>query len=188
VARVKGLVESWRDRLDDIESKLARTSEEMKISEEKRQPTGISEEQKKAAVDEAIRREQMLSNPNAVVDEVVRLLNAQKPADARKVLREFSQRAETNERLKKDLDQVQFLLAETYFFEANYQLAANEYNKVRKDYPKSEKVPESIYKLGQCFERLKLPEDAKLFYKTVVDKYPKTDAGKRAKERLKELK
>jgi TolA-binding protein len=188
VARLKGLVESWRERLDDIDSKLARTSEEMKISEEKRAQNTTSEDQKKAAVEEAIKREQMLSNPGAVVDEVVRLLNAQKPGDARKLLREFTQRAETNERLKKDLDQIQYLLAETYFFEANYQLAATEYNKVRKDFPRSDKVPEALYKLGQCFERLKLPEDAKLFYKTVVEKHAKSDAAKRAKERLKELK
>ncbi len=188
VARLKGVAEGSKERLDAIESQLARVADEFKLSEERKTSATASEEQKKAAVEEALKRERVMTDPNALVDEVVRLLNAQKPGDARKLLREFAQRAETNERLKKDMDNVQFLIAETYFLEGNYQLAATEYNTVRKNYPKSEKNAESLYKMGQCFERLKLPEDAKLFYKTLVEKYPKSDAAKRAKDRLKELK
>ncbi|MFO0724218.1 MAG: tetratricopeptide repeat protein [Myxococcota bacterium] len=188
VARLKGVAEGSKERLDAIESQLARVADEAKLAEDRRTQAAASEEQKKAAAAEAAQRERILNDASALVDEVVRLLNAQKPNDARKLLREFSQRAETNERLKRDMDNVQFLIAETYFLEGNYQLAATEYNTVRKNYPKSEKIPESLYKMGQCFERLKLPEDAKLFYKTLVDKYPKADAAKRAKERLKDLK
>jgi TolA-binding protein len=49
-------------------------------------------------------------------------------------------------------------------------------------------VPEALFKMGQCFESLSLPDDAKLFYKTVVEKHAKSDAAKKARERLAALK
>jgi TolA-binding protein len=120
-------------------------------------------------------------------DEVLRLLNAQKRADARRLLQEFAQRAAKDERLRTDLDRFQYLLGETYFSEANYSLAATEFNKVRKDFPRSDRVPDALYKLGLCFEGLRLPDDAKLFYQTAVDKYPQSNAGRAAKLRLDRL-
>jgi len=59
---------------------------------------------------------------------------------------------------------------------------------VRKNFPKSPKVPESLYKIGLCFEKLGLAKDAKLFYEAVVQKYRRSDAAKNAKERLSKLK
>ena len=47
---------------------------------------------------------------------------------------------------------------------------------------------DALYKLGQCFEKLKLPDDAKLFYKEVREKYPKSSVAKDAKARLDALK
>jgi TolA-binding protein len=188
VARLKGLVEGSGERLNAIESQLNKVSDEFSLAEEKRRSSASTEEQKRASAEEALKRERLLSNPKTLIDEVVRLLNDQKAGEARKLLREASQRAESDPRLKKELDVIQFLIAETYFIEGNYQLAATEYNSVRKTYPKSEKVPEALFKMGQCFEKLKLPEDAKLFYKTVVEKHPKSDAARRAKDRLKDLK
>ena len=66
--------------------------------------------------------------------------------------------------------------------------AAAEFNKVRKTYPNSTLTPEAFFKLGVCFENLKLPNDAKLFYNTVVKKYPKSKSADKAKKRLAALK
>lgn len=190
VARLKGIAEGSKERLDVIESQLAKVSDEFKLSEEKRVSTTQSDEQKKAAVEEALRRERLFTDPVALTGEAVRLMNDRKIAEARKLIREAMQRADAgqSEKLKKEGDNLQFLIAETYYLEGNYQLAATEYNLVRKNHPKSDRVPEALFKMGQCFENLKLPEDAKLFYKTVVEKHAKSDAAKRAKERLAALK
>lgn len=188
VARLKGMVEGSGDRLNAIESQLNKVSDEFSLAEEKRKTSIASEDQKRAAAEDAQRRERLLGSPTELVNAVVQLLNDQKPGEARKLLREASQRAETDGNLKKILDSIQFLIAETYFLEGNYQLAATEYNAVRKSYPKSPKVPEALYKMGQCFEKLKLNTDAKVFYDAVVKQHPRSDAAKRAKERLKVLK
>lgn len=178
VARLRGLVEGSKERLDAIDSQLNKVSD---LAEAQRKQTEASQEEQRA-------RERVLQSAAQVIEEATRLINSQKPADARRLLREFGQRAEGDDKKKKDLDRVQFLLAETYFVEGSYQLAATEYNAVRKNFPKSSYVPEALFKMGLCFEKLKLPEDAKLFYKTVVDKHAKSDAAKRARERLKDLK
>ncbi len=190
LARLKGIAEGSKERLDVIESQLAKVSDEFKLSEEKRVTTTQSDAEKKAAVEEALRRERLFTDPAALMAEAVRLMNDRKIADARKLIREAMQKADAgqSEKLKKEADQLQFLIAETYYLEGNYQLAATEYNLVRKNHPKSDRVPEALFKMGQCFENLKLPEDAKLFYKTVVEKHAKSDAAKKAKERLAALK
>jgi len=190
VARMKGLAESSKERLDAIESQLAKVSDEFKLSEEKRISTTQSDDQKKAAVEDALKRERLFQDPGALIAEVVRLMNDRKINEGRKLLREGIARGEAGaaEKLKKEMDQLQYLIAESYYLETNYQLAATEYNAVRKNYPKSEKVPDALLKMGQCFEALKLPEDAKLFYKTVIEKHPKSEAAKQAKARLASLK
>jgi tetratricopeptide (TPR) repeat protein len=139
---------------------------------------------------EALRRERLFTDPAALTAEVVKLMNDRKIAEARKLIREAVQRADAgqSDKLKKEQDSLQFLIAETYYLEGNYQLAATEYNLVRKNFPKSAKVPEALFKMGQCFESLSLPDDAKLFYKTVVEKHAKSDAAKKARERLAALK
>jgi TolA-binding protein len=186
VARMKGLLEPMRDRLDTVESKVNKVGEEIDVRVKDLEAK--TNDKARAAVDSA-ERERLMSNPSALFDKVVKLLNDQKPADARKLLREFSVRAQNDKGgLGKQADTAQYLLAESYFLESNYQAAATEYNAVRKQWPKSPKIPESLLRLGQCFEKLNLPNDAKLFYKVLVTDHPKSEPARKAKELLKNLK
>lgn len=176
IARTRSLAE----RLEELETKVNKVTDEFVNLDAKARD---SEAEKQAAIE----RERLLSNPEALFGAVVGLINNTKPADARRLLREFEKRAETETRLKSYLPKVQYLLAETYYAEGNYQLAATEYNNVRKRFPKASEVADALYQLGQCFERLKLPEDAKLFYKELQKKHKSSDAAKKAATRLKAL-
>ena len=147
-----------------------------------------SEEEKQRAVEDAKRRERLFADPPELFKEVEKMIGAGNAKDARNLLREFSLRAEEDKRLKKFLENGQYWIAESYLAEANFQQAAAEFNKVRKSYPNSSFVPDSLFKLGVCFENLKLPEDAKLFYTTVLKKHAKSKAADKAKKRLKDLK
>jgi len=181
VARLKGIAEGAKERLDAMEAQLGRTQETQKIA------GAQSEEEKEAAIEAAKQRERLLSQPAKVIDEAVKLINEQKLEDARNLLREFIARAKE---MKKpaNADVAQYLFAETFYLETKYQRAATEYNTVRKDYPKSPKVPDSLLKMGMCFEKLNLTEDAQLFYRTLTKQYPNSKASKQARDRLKELK
>lgn len=176
IARTRSLAE----RLEELETKVNKVTDEFVNIEAKARD---SEAEKQAAIE----RERLFASPEAFFAAVGNLINSQKPADARRLLREFEKRAEGDARLKTHLSKVQFLLAETYYAEGNYQLAATEYNNVRKRFPKASEVANALFQLGQCFERLKLPEDAKLFYRELEKKHKGTDAAKKATARLKAL-
>ena len=79
------------------------------------------------------------------------------------------------------------MIGETYFAEGNFQQAAALYNGVRKDHPRSRWLPESLFKLGMCFEKLGLKDDAKLFYQEVRKKHRRHAVAKKAKARLQAL-
>jgi TolA-binding protein len=189
VARMKGHVETFSERVSDIEAAVAKVSGDLDVRfQQQAANQAKTEEEKKRAVEEAQKKERLFNDPQALFNEVERMISRNESGKARNWLREFSLRAEEDKRLKKSLDGAAFWIAESYLSEANWQQAAAEFNKVRKAYPSSSLVPEAFFKLGVCFENLKLPNDAKLFYTTVVKKHPKSKAADKAKKRLKDLK
>lgn len=191
VARMKGLVEGSNERLTDLESSVQKVQEELDLRFQNMQEASrlkeLGEKDKQKAIEETRKQERLLSDPQDLFKEVEKMLPGQ-AADARKLLREFTIRAKSDKSLQKASCDATFFIGETYFAESNFQQAAAEYNNVRKNCPKSPKVADALYKLGQCFEKLKLPDDAKLFYKEVREKYPKSSVAKDAKARLDALK
>lgn len=63
-------------------------------------------------------------------------------------------------------------------------LAFEEY---RKSNPKGKLYADATYKIGICFQNLGMKDDAKAFFKEVVDKYPKSKEAGLAKGKLKKL-
>lgn len=85
---------------------------------------------------------------------------------------------------KKDL----FQQAEEQFEQKNWKKAALTYQKFKEANPKSKKVPESIYKMGVCFQELGMKEEAKTFYEELMANYSAAPEAKKARTRLKSLK
>lgn len=181
MGQLRGLVEGTKERADEIEQKVNRLEEAAKIA------GAASEEDKTRAIEEAKAREQILANPELVINESIALVNQQKAEDARSLLREFLLRAKENKAFDRWKADAQYLVGETFYAEGDYKRAATEYNTVRKKYPDASKVPDALLKMGMCFEQLNLPDDAKLFYQTVKKQYPKSGAAKEATARLKKL-
>jgi TolA-binding protein len=191
-SRMKGRVETFSERVSDIEAKLEKVAEELNLrfqglAENQKISEAKSEEEKQKAIEAAKMRERFLGDPEALFREVEKMIGNNEAKGARALLREFELRADNDKRLSKSLDEAKYWIAETYLAEANFQQAAAEFNKVRKDFPKSKLEPEALFKLGVCFENLKLPADAKLFYQTVIKKHPRTKAAEKAKKRLKDI-
>ncbi len=84
-------------------------------------------------------------------------------------------------------DNAQFWIGETYFQQKNFKYAINEYAKVSEKYPKANKVPASLYKIGVCFESLGKKPEAQALYKQVMDAYPNSDEAAKAKDKLDKL-
>lgn len=192
VARFKGRVEGFDERLSGVEASTSKVQEELDLrfqglAEKQKIEAAETEAEKSKAIEAARARERLLSNPKAVFEEAEKLVAKGQPQEARKLVRELQVRNKENKKFKYAA-RAEFMLGETYFAEGNFQQAAALYNNVRKDHKRSRWLPEALFKLGMCFEKLGMKEDAKLFYQRVRKKYRRHKAAAKAKKRLGELK
>ena len=84
-------------------------------------------------------------------------------------------------------DNAQFWIGEIYYREKWYEKAILEYQKVIENYPKGNKVPASLLKQGFAFLSLGDKANARLILNELAKKYPGTNEGKIAVQKLKEI-
>lgn len=81
-----------------------------------------------------------------------------------------------------------FSYAEDHFEQKKYKEAIVYYQKYRDENPKGKQYAEATYKIGMCFQELKLKDEAKAFFDEVIAKYPGSKEAKKAAFRSKQLK
>ena len=81
-------------------------------------------------------------------------------------------------------DDAQYGIGECFFAQAAFDSAAVEYAVVPERYPKGNRVPAALYKLGLSQERLGRNDDSKRTLQDLVRRYPSTSEAKLARERL----
>jgi tol-pal system protein YbgF len=81
-------------------------------------------------------------------------------------------------------DNAQYWIGECYYLLGDFAGAIPEYQKLVQSYPKSEKVPPTLLKIGLSYSRLKNTEEANKYFRILVQKYPKSPEAAAAKERL----
>lgn len=74
-----------------------------------------------------------------------------------------------------------------YFDAKKWEDAILSFEDYRKNNPKGRNYPEATLKIGICFQNLGTKEDAKAFFKEVVEKYPSSKEAAQAKAKLKKL-
>ena len=84
-------------------------------------------------------------------------------------------------------DNAQFWVGEIYYREKWYEKAILEYQKVIEKYPNGNKVPAALLKQGFAFLSLGDKANARLILKELARKYPETNEGKIAIQKLKEI-
>ena len=65
--------------------------------------------------------------------------------------------------------------------------AIGAYTKVVDNFPKSDVVPDAMYKNGLAFYALKYCGDAKVYFQELIKRYPRTSWKKEAGEQLRKL-
>jgi tol-pal system protein YbgF len=80
-----------------------------------------------------------------------------------------------------------FKNGELLFSARRYREALLAYGKVAEDFPKAERAPDALLGAAEAMVRLDMRDDAKDIFAQVVERYPKSAAGKRAKARMSEL-
>ncbi len=77
--------------------------------------------------------------------------------------------------------------ANKHFESKKWEDAVLAFEEYRKNHPKGQEYPEATLKIGMCFQNMNLKDDAKAFYKEVIEKFPKSKEASTAKTKLKKL-
>ncbi|MBN2800684.1 MAG: tetratricopeptide repeat protein [Deltaproteobacteria bacterium] len=85
------------------------------------------------------------------------------------------------------LDEVRYRLAETWFNDESWQKAAIAFQGVLDNHRESTWAPWSMYRQGECFQKMGDAAAARLFYDELVRLFPRSDAAKDARKALQEL-
>lgn len=84
-----------------------------------------------------------------------------------------------------ELAEVRYRIAETLYNEARWGQAARAFEVVLSNHPDSDWAAWSMLRQGESFESMNQPDNARFFYEDLVSKYPKSEAAKEAKAKLK---
>ena len=84
-------------------------------------------------------------------------------------------------------DNAQYWMAEALYVKRQYEDAIKEYNNLVTNYPDSQKVPHALLKIGYSYQELGKPDEAKLWYTDVKQRFPGTTASRLANDRLKHI-
>jgi tol-pal system protein YbgF len=81
-------------------------------------------------------------------------------------------------------DNAQYWIGECLYGKQKYAEAIESWNTLFRDFPSSDKLPDARFKKGLALERLGRRSQALVEYRYVVDRYPNSEAGRKAREKL----
>ena len=84
-------------------------------------------------------------------------------------------------------DNAQYWLAETHYAKTNYSDALAAFQKLVDDYPRSDKLPDALLKVGYCQQQLGNSAAARTVLQQVVRQFPDTTAARLATQRIEQL-
>lgn len=84
-------------------------------------------------------------------------------------------------------DNAQYWLGEAFYDQRQYKLAMREFRRVINNYPRGNKVPDALLKIGFCYAALGETSKARDVLEQVTRVYPASNPGKLAQRRLAEL-
>ncbi len=81
-------------------------------------------------------------------------------------------------------DNAQFWIGECHYSKQKFADAVAAWDDLFRDFPASDKLPDARLKKGMALEKLGRRREALVEYRYVVDRYPNSEAGRKAREKL----
>ena len=97
----------------------------------------------------------------------------------------FNEKTDEDALDKPEEDASSFISAKKHFKQKSYETAISEFQKYRNHNPEGVHYPEATFYIGQSFEKLKMPIEAGVFFKEIVQSHPQSLWASRAKQSLK---
>lgn len=108
-------------------------------------------------------------------------MDAGQQAAARAILESMLQKDPQDARAA----EIRYRIGETWFNEGRYRQAARAFRDVTDQHASSQWAPWALLRSGECFEGMGHADDARVFYQSILQSYPASDAAVEAKRRLK---
>ena len=125
----------------------------------------------------------MPETPDALYAEAEKRMQAQQWPEARRLFGAFIDRYPADKRAAR----AQYNIGEAYAAEKRIANAMAAYTKVYDNFPKSDAVPDAMYKNAVGFYSLKYCSDAKLWFQELIKRYPHTPWKKDAIEQIRKI-
>jgi tol-pal system protein YbgF len=110
----------------------------------------------------------------------VELVRAGKHAEAQSALRAFLKAYPRHDYA----DNAQYWLGEDFYAQKDFTHALAEFRATIETYPRGNKVPDALLKVGYCYQALGQPDKARAVLEQVVTLYPKSEPAALATQRL----
>jgi tol-pal system protein YbgF len=81
-------------------------------------------------------------------------------------------------------DNAQYWLGESFYARKDYQQALTEFRATIETYPRGNKVPDALLKVGYCYQALGQSDKARAVLEQVVNLYPKSEPAVLASKKL----
>ena len=81
-------------------------------------------------------------------------------------------------------DNAQYWIGECQYSKQKYPEAIEAWDELLRQYPSSDKIPDARFKKGMALERLGRRSQALLEYRFVAERFPNSEAGRKAREKL----
>lgn len=178
IMRLTGRIEELERSKSQTASGQAPQAEAMKKLEQRI----LELEQAQVTLIEQLKKQQAEAPPvdaNKLLEEGKNQLKNGKQEEA---IETFSRYLKTPKAPK--IEEATFLRAEAQYALKRYKKAIVDYSQFPEKFTKSRYMPKALLRIGQSFDALGTPDDAKAFYQLLVDQYPKSEEAKTARPKL----
>jgi tol-pal system protein YbgF len=184
-------IKSIEDQVKDTKEKLLAIENQVRQlkepSEKQREET---EKKLEEPEKEPQQQEEQPAKPAPPTDKIAKYkaaynaLKAKKYKEARQMFEAFLKEYSSDELS----DNAQFWIAETYYWEKDYEGAILAYELLLKKYPNSPKIPSGLLKQGLSFIEIGDSKTGKIILDQLVERYPDTNEAKIAKKNIEDIK
>lgn len=123
------------------------------------------------------------NNAEKIYKEGVRLVLNDHPEESRTILTKFLQTYPTNDLAPNAL----YWIGETFYSQKRYAESILRFREVGQRFPKDNKVPDSLLKIGLAYDKLGDKQNSEFYLNTLINDYPKSEPAKIARKHLKEI-
>lgn len=174
-------------RIEELEQRLSQTAQAQGSGKEDLQKSLGESKRQSEILQEGIGK--LESQVQALQEEIVTLKatksGAGKTASTKEDSKSGGKDSDKGKPKDKEKDLMDVALGD--FQEKKWKEAILNFDQYREKYPNGKFVSEATYKTGVSFQELGMNDEAKVFYKEVTEKFPKTDMSKKAQIRLKSI-